>query len=87
LIDENKISLSPSIKNFISVFKLTDQLKLGNKSLNEDSGYDFELEEKDFQELFTGQYIRDLLFQSKSYEKKRHYIEEYTKVNKNFSFS
>jgi len=80
LIDNDEININQSVRNFLSAFKLTDQLKIGNKTLNEDSGYDFYLTEKDFVELFTGKYIKDLLFQSKSLEKKRHYIEEYTKV-------
>lgn len=80
LIDNSNANISPTIKSFISVFKLTDQLRLGNKTLNEETGYDFDLTEQDFVDLFTGKYIKDLLFESKSYEKKRHYIEEYSKV-------
>jgi len=56
--------------------------------LNDETGYDFDLTEKDFVELFTGKYIKGLLFDSKSYEKKRHYIEEYSKVSyKNYYIS
>jgi hypothetical protein len=49
-------------------------------SLNTENGYDFELSENDFINLFTGKYVRDTLFGNKSLEKKRHYAEEYTKV-------
>lgn len=79
-MENNNPNLSATMKNFISVYKLTDQLRLGNKSLDEETGYDFDLTEKDFVELFTGKYIKDLLFESKSYEKRRHYLEEYSKV-------
>jgi len=80
LISNNDINISPTIKNFLSVYKLADQLKIGNESLNEETGYDYNLTEQDFIELFTGKYINNLLFQSKSLEKKRHYVEEYMKV-------
>lgn len=76
----NTQKLSAKVKNLISTYKLVDQLKLGNKSLNTENGYDFQLTEKDFVDLFTGKYARDILFENKSLEKKRHYIEEYTKV-------
>lgn len=83
IIDNSEeIKISPIIRNFITVFKLTDQLKLGNKSLNTEYGYDFQLTENDFIELFTGKYIKDILFDSRSLEKKRHYIEEYSKVRR-----
>jgi hypothetical protein len=65
----------------ISSYKLIDQLKLGNLSLNTENGYDFELNEDDFVNLFTGKYAKDIVFGNKSLEKKRHYTEEYTKVN------
>lgn len=56
-------------------------MKLGNKSLNSESGYDFQLTENDFIDLFTGKHAKDVLFENKSLEKKRHLMEDYMKVN------
>ena len=78
--------ITPAVRNFIAFYKLTYQLKKGNKSLETEGGYDFQLTEKDFVDLVTGKYIKNILFDSKTLEKKRHYIEEYCKVfffNKN----